>query len=214
MSNNKGNKSKNKANEPMTYAQAAALGVPYRAPPRSETPAPLYFQSGYAAPGNTPTQHAMTQLFTRRNGTAAPGPYPAGYSHSSAKVAPAPQMPMGSAAAPSVYPSAITRGPYPQGTTSNLPLGFALGALAGQGHGYASGPMGLGAVAGHAASAAAHGLASLPQVDIVGAAAAGGDCLGGAAACALQGGRKSRKRKSKRKTLRKKTLRKTLRKLR
>jgi len=113
---------------------------------------------------------------------------------------------MGSAGAPAAYPSAITRGPYPQGTTSNLPLGFALGALAGQGHGYTNGSMALGTVAGHAASAAAHGLASVPQaVELVGAA---GDCLGGAAACALQGGRKSRKRKSKRKTLRKKSLRK------
>jgi hypothetical protein len=207
MSNNKGKNSKNKANEPMSYAEAAARGVPYHAPV-SQTPAPLYIQSGYPASGNTPTQNAMRQLFTRRNGTAAPGPYPAGYSRSSAKVAPAPQMPTGTAIAPAAYPSGITRGPYPHGPTSNLPLGFALGALAGTGHGYTNGSVGLGALAGHAASAAAHGLASAPQaVELVGAAA---DCAGGTVGCLLQGGRKSRKsRKSKRKTLRKKMYRRS-----
>lgn len=82
MSNNKGKK----ANEPMSYAEAAARGVPYHAPSTYQTPAPIYThghntgpQYGQATPMYPAHQAAMNKLFIRPDGTIRPGPYPPAY---------------------------------------------------------------------------------------------------------------------------------------
>lgn len=80
----------NQENARKRYAAAAATGTAYHAPQESQTPAPLYFQSGYQqnpipapsyrqTPSNPAHQAAMNKLFTRPNGTRVPGPYPHGY---------------------------------------------------------------------------------------------------------------------------------------